>query len=318
MIIPEMIDTVCFTLEKDDVSWDHNFLVETVKYIEQPVSIIDSETGEVRAISGWIDNLKVNLTPSKLKIVKGSLAKYYLGDNVQLMGRKEIQHAIEKLSNRLHLPLEKAQVNRLDIGLNLILRHPVKTYFCHLGECGRKQRLEQTNGIYYQSGNITMVFYDKIKEQKGNTIPSLFKGRNILRYEIRLLRGLDKIFNVPKVTVAMLYNEEFYMKFINIMHDYYLEIDKQNDIAIDFSEFTNAKTANEILMAFFIERNGGETAVLNSIKIAQKKRALTDKEAFNLRGRVKKATSVETGIYKLSDSMTELNRKVMEIVRFYR
>ncbi|MDZ7936354.1 MAG: phage/plasmid replication protein [Emticicia sp.] len=54
--------------------------------------------------------------------MKGSLSKWFLGDNIQTLTRGDMKRATEKLSDTLHLPMSKAKVGRIDLAKNLLMK----------------------------------------------------------------------------------------------------------------------------------------------------------------------------------------------------
>ena len=113
-----MFDTVEFRLTKSEYN-GVGFLSEIPCYITD-VSLHNYIYGDV--VAGSLGNLNVSCSEYQIKISGGSLCKWYLGDNLQTMGRKDTERAVEKLSDLLHLPMDRAQVTRMDVGQNFMMR----------------------------------------------------------------------------------------------------------------------------------------------------------------------------------------------------
>ncbi len=75
------------------------------------VEKVNIKTGEVM-IQGNVDNIKVSQLLGGYSI-QGSLPKLLYGNNVCQLTRKDIGVAIEKLSDRLHLPLYDADITKI-------------------------------------------------------------------------------------------------------------------------------------------------------------------------------------------------------------
>lgn len=228
-----MYDSVNFRLKQDEVG-EIDFLSEIPCYLD---NVGEHHYSDDVVITGSLNGLNVTANRYQVKVKDGSLCKWYLGDNFQTMGRGDTRRAIEKLSDTLHLPMDKATVTRLDVAQNFIMKQPVDVYLNHLGElryCRRCSMIE-SGSLYYINRNNTSVFYDKIKEQSnmGHQIPELYTGRNVLRYELRYKQRLPSVLGVPVVTGALLYDEAFYIKLLNRWRDNYKEIRKINDISIN-------------------------------------------------------------------------------------
>ena len=82
---------------------------------------------QVLDISGHLQNLRVSISDSGVG-VKGSLAKFYLNDNLQQLTRQDSQRAIELLSDTLQVPVSRAIVSRLDVAHNIMLDHPISSF----------------------------------------------------------------------------------------------------------------------------------------------------------------------------------------------
>ncbi len=313
-----MIDTVNLRLPKE-MAQGVNFMEEIPCYVSD-VSEHHYEDGTV--IMGKIKGLKVTITDQQVKLNEGSLCKWYLGDNYQVMGRGDTQGAIEELSDTLHLPMEKARVTRLDIACNIITNYPVSVYFNHLGELKHTNRLSQPNGILYKGSNQCVCIYDKNKEQQDQDneelIPELYRDRNVLRIEVRCLKRLSKQFHVEAVTAAMLYDEAFYIQMVDWWYSKYQSIEKINDI---MPNFTDMKTKHELYMMCLrakVQDFGGEMAFIQQLKEAQQRGELTAKQAHDLKMAVKTACNSASDCVVKSDAITELDKRVKEAIKYYR
>lgn len=311
-----MFDTVDFRLTRCE--YDRvDFLSEVPCYITD-VSVHHYSNGDV--ITGSLGNLKVCCNEYQIKIKDGSLCKWYLGDNLQTMGRKDTERAVEKLSDLLHLPMDKAQITRMDVGQNFIMRYSPKVYLNHLGELKGAVRLEEPNSLYYSKQGYELCFYDKIREQKAKkeSLPELYENRNVLRYEQRYTGRLAKRLGVPEIKAFMLYDETFYIDLLNRWRDDYKSITKINDIQLNFECMRNRKDLNKMGVLSLVERTGGLNAMLMQIAEAQQQGKLNKKQAYDLRQAVKSACCVKDGLVVENKAIAELSKKVVEAVRFYR
>jgi len=301
---------------------DTDFLSETAQYFD--VSEEHNFDGEV-VLSGFLNNeLKVTAKRNCIRL-SGSLCKYYLSDNFQTLGRGDTQRAIERLSDTLHLPIEKANVSRLDIAQNFILKKGVENYYNHFGELkhgGRSPitRNGEIEGMYYYQSKGLLVFYDKVKEQmtKRQSIPELYQNRNVMRYEQRYLRRLPKALNVERVTASMLYSEKFYMDVINRWKENYFNIKKLNDITLNFEGMKSKKDLHNRGVLALVQMAGGELNFISQIQEAQRNGTISRKQAFDIKQAVTSACKEKSGITAKNDCILELDRKIIEAVKFYR
>lgn len=274
--------------------------------------------GEV-VITGNLNGLRVSASRRGVNVSNGSLCKWYLGDNFKTMERGDVQRAIEKLSDTLHLPMDKATITRIDLAQNFIMKYPTEVYFNHLGSYYPSKRLEQPNGLYYSKHDTLLAFYDKVKEQqaKRQPIPELYSNRNTLRYEMRYKARLKDTFKVDKVTGAMLYEEQFYMDIVNRWKKAYKDIKKINDVTLNFEAMKTKRDLYTLGLASLIDQQGGQLSMIQQINEAFKKGELTKKQSYDLRQAITEASRATIATVE-SDLIKELDKKIDDVVRFYR
>ena len=317
VLIIGMFDTVNFRLTAADVE-GVSFLEQTLCYLAD-AGVHQYNSGGV-IVTGNLNGLKVTVSRWQVKINGGSLCNWFLGNNYQSLTRRDVQRAIERLSDELHLPMSRAAVTRLDVGCTIITKHPTGVYFNHLGELAGAKRLPHPGGVYYDKRGVVLCFYDKNRERrdKRGAIPDLYRGRNVLRYEQRFTQRLASAFKLAEVTGATLYDERFYIEALKRWRDTYNAIDKINDIQLNFGAMKGKRELNKRLFLALIEQFGGEVAFLNEITEAQKRGEIDRKQASDLRKAVKQACQVQEGLIIKSEVVSELSKKIAEAVRFYR
>lgn len=311
-------DTVNLMLSSADVP-DVNFLEEVPCYLDEETISTHNYNG-IQTIMGKVGGLKVFISSQQIKVKDGSLCKWHLGDNLKTMGRGDTQGAIERLSDTLHLPMDKATVTRIDVAQNIFVKNPVETYLNHLGQLKHATRLQQPSGLYYYKGAETICFYDKIREQrtKGEEIPEMYKDKNFLRYEHRYTKRLASTLNVKEVTAALLYDEAFYISLVRRWRDTYKQIEKLNDITLNFKAMTSKSQLYKMGILSLVESVGGENNMIDQINDARKRGELTSKQACDLRKTIKEACTANVGLTVKSEAIAELNKKIVEAVRYYR
>jgi len=313
-----MFDTVNLRITRNEVT-GVDFLGETPCYLDNgSVAVHSFSDGEV--ITGTLGNLKVSINEYQVKVKDGSLCKWYLGNNFQTMGRKDTQKAFEKLSDTLHLPMDNAEVTRLDLAQNFIVMHPVDVYFNHLGLLKNSTRLAEPNGVYYSHTGGRLAFYDKNREQRtnGEQIPELYNGRNVLRYEQRYTKRIARQLNVLQVRGAMLYDEAFYIGLLNKWRDNYRNIQKINDVSLNFAAMKTKQQLYRMGVLSLIEQVGGQMEMIGQITEARRRGLLSGKQAHDLKQAVQDAYSLKDGLTLPNEAIKELDKKVNEAVRFYR
>lgn len=308
-----MYDNLDLTINTDNCP-NKDFIQETPQHLTRVTNEGSNHFGEY--ITGYLNNLKISITENRVKVFDSSLCKYYLGDNFKTLSKGDTRRAIELISDKLHLPFEKANVTRIDAAQNLIMKYNQKHYYSYLGEAQYYNRLEQNNGLYYQNQKRQLVFYGKLYEQKikGQPIPELYNARNVLRYEMRFRKKLRQQFNKPAITAALLYDEDFYNEIVKRWKNEYLNIQKINSKLATMTPTGSTKELAQILALYGILELG-QPNVLQKIKEWQESGEITKKQALDLRRFVMKVSkNPDKG--KQNDLIKELNQKVKEAARF--
>ena len=266
-------------------------------------------TGKAGNYSVFICNAGISL--------KGSLSKFLLPDNIHTLNRSGVYEAIQKLSNDLHLPIDRAKVTRVDVSAVLPMKREPKEYYPFMGDKPHFQRLQATkNTLYYNTIKKQLIFYDKKAEAKakGVTIPAGFEGANLLRVEARFLSRLSKQFNLAEITGATLTDEKFYTGMVKRWGDEYFSIHKLKPLSI--MDATNIKTVTDgknMAFAMLLQKEG-QSFIDAYIAELKAKKTYTDPENYT---RVKKglneliAASTATD---QSDLINELDKAVNEII----
>jgi hypothetical protein len=312
-----MYDNLDFNLSIDKVN-NCDFLREIPNKLERTSEHFFNDGNDI-AISGSLGLLKVSVSKNKVKIKDSSFCKWLLGDNLQGLYRGDVQRGFEKLSDLLGLPMEKANVTRIDLAQNLIVKYEQSTYLNHLGNLQYYSRMPQNNGLYYQNGNGKLVFYNKIHEAniKGVPIPEIFKNRHLLRYERRFTTKLANQFNMAEITVKSLYDEVFYTNIIDRWYNDYLKIQKIAKTQIDFTMVKKVSDLKNQGLILLVNQNGGLLETIKLIEEAKKLNKITSKEAFDQKKAINDAFKNDLFTSK-SELITELDQKMKESIRFYR
>jgi hypothetical protein len=313
-----MLDTVNFMLTQNEAE-SVDFLSEVTPYLSSKT--YTEYTNGNNCVTGYIGNLQVSVSSNYVKIKKGSLCKWMMGDNYQTMSRADIKQAIEKLSDTLHLPMDRAKITRIDMGMAFSMNEPVENYFSHLGLLTYADRSPQPNGIYYyRKGQAEVLcFYNKNKEQKKHreAVPEIYKNLNMLRYELRLKKGLPSLLRVPQVTAALLYNEIFCFSLLKRWQDTYNEIRKINDIDPNLSKMT-ASNLRKMGYLYMIDKVGGELNLVTKITEAYKRGDLSRQQSSNHKQAIKDACKIRDGLIIQNKMIQELDIKIAEAVKYYR
>lgn len=283
-------------------------------------SITDYQTGEVREY-GNLDSLSVSVYSSGVSIV-GSLAKYYLSDNLFTLNRRTTQEAIERISDCLHVDIAAAKITSLEFGTHFTMCNPVPEYLVLLGEVPHLRRCRYTdNTLYYRSKGKreykVHTFYDKAEEATTRGIvklPPNLTGANLLRYELRYNNNLPKQLSTKEVTTAMLYNENFYSSMLQRYSDVYFSINKTNVLKTDImSEIKTVGDAYEVVIARLINQTGHEEIETFLSELKQAK--VFDHPIYYTRLKKKlKDVAGKVSLTETNELINELDEKIRSVV----
>lgn len=296
-----------------------NLMEDVPPLLESPVVHHPANGGAY--VSGLLGNLHIIVDEHFVRVTRGSLCKWHLGDNLRTLDRKATQEAIEHLTDTLHLPMDEAEITRLDFGTNLIMQHPVSVYLGHLGLLRYYSRVAaaEAGSLYYQGNNRELNFYDKGKEQSSyrEIAPEPYRGRNVLRYEMRIKGRVARQFKRVNVTAANLYDRIFFDGVLHRWRDTYRAIQKLNDRIPEFDMIRKKTELYRLGVLLVAEAEGGQQALIGRIKRMQTEGKLTKQEAYSLRQAVNDACKFHPGLTSTSEVIEELNGKVAAAANMY-
>lgn len=271
----------------------------------------DIETGH-NWTSGKSNNMVLHYNTNSISI-SGSLAKYHYGNNLDTLTREATGNTIAELSDLISVDLSNARVQRIDFSTNFITEYKPKYYFNFLRHLTRFHRQEETYSLYYNQTNKKLLFYDKIKEAKKNNmpIPNEFKDKNVLRYEFRLLKQLNKFFK-RQVYVKDLSNKDLYYFLIDEWYKHYKAIDKQkNKIEVMQSKVQTPKDFDKQLLIGLVSSLGYDT-IDDIIEQMKHNRVFSQKEYYSrIKSKYRKMSKMRI---EREDTINEINEKVKEVV----
>ena len=296
-----------------------NPLEEVPPLLDSPVMHCPVDGGAYA--SGWLGNLHITVDAHFVKVTRGSLCKWHLGDNLRTLDRKATQEAIGQLSDTLHLPMDEAEITRLDFGTNLIMQHPVSEYLGHLGALRHYRRTDATEAgsLYYMGNCRELNFYDKHREQKAahEPVPEPYAGRSVLRYEMRITGRVARQLNRVNVTAADLYDRVFFDDMLHRWRDTYRAIQKINDKIPEFDMIRRKSDLYRLGVLLVAEAEGGKQALIRRIKRMQADGKLTKKQAHDLKDAVDEACKPRPGFTSTSEAIEELDGKVSAAANMY-
>lgn len=222
---------------------------------------------QINCLEGFYRNFHTCFSESMGIFISGSISNYYKGFE-KLLGYSELKQAIEKLSSELNLDLHNARLYRIDLALNIKTDNPVEQYSHYLfSDLSKFRRLEQDKGVLFITKKMAFSIYDKslqLKEIKN------ISTTNILRLELRLLKGVSNFFGIKKMRVSSLYDSYTFLKLLYGFQNIYDRIEKAR-VPKNYSEleFISPKIQSQWLrMGNMIDSYGGEAKMYQLIEQA--------------------------------------------------
>lgn len=276
------------------------------------------ETGDIYS-TGYLKNYKVAFSEQGISL-KGSISKYFLPDNFHCLTRSDIAPALEKMSDELHLPIEKATIRRFDFADNIMLKYSPEAYLKRLGDSPHYTRQFWGKTLYYRNGLRQKVFYDKVAEgkKKGDKMPDIWNGQNILRYELRFTSRLTKEFNRPAILAKTLPDEQFYIEVYNKWETEYQNIHKIHSFNFDVEKMKSPKDFWKQIALLAVNDLIGQEQVMEIVEELKAKKAFAKPEYYSRLKRELKELSKSPGLTKSSDMIEELSKKITDSKRLYR
>jgi hypothetical protein len=296
----------------------HNQGFELISKLENCSEAISRKTGEI-FFSGSLKNLSCDVYESGI-LVFGSMPKYYFGNNIRTLTRKETESCINQLSNDLSIDLSNAKVFRFDIACNLLMKYPCKTYYQYLGESRYYDKSVYGNKstVQYTCKRRAKLFYDKLKElnRKKEVIPDIFKKRNLLRFELRYYKRIKPQLELKEsLTAEKLYSEEFYIMILKKLLEEYHSIEKIRKVNPLLNEHDlKPKNLEKIFATIGIHSIGYESALE---LLENSKSMLSKNDYYRAKDKIKALAKNEL-ITTESEHIAELTEKLEQAVKFYR
>lgn len=288
-------------------------------YLDNGNENCSMKTGEV-SVYGNVENIKVTQYFGGYSI-QGSLPKFLYGNNVCQLTRKEVGLAIEKLSDRLHLPLDDADITKIEVGANICLAKQHTAYTRLLGDMPRMQRVSMADSLYYQgSGRVyprQYYFYDKVAEVKkhGGTMPQGLEAANMMRYEMRLNGRLPFRLSIPEFKGSTLQDRVVYQELINRWLNGYLSIRKLVNMEDEhLKKGMSVKEAQEVFIAQQIAK-GGSSMIDEFIAKLKQNECFDNRLYYNrVKSNLQKLAS-KTKLSVDNGDIEELTAKVKQIAQ---
>ena len=288
------------------------------KFLDKAKDQIDHETGEVCTF-GSLEGLKVSIYTGGISVI-GSLPKFLYQNNVSPLDRYSTAHAIEKLSDSLHLQMQEAKVTGFEFGQVFVMAHPVERYLSKLGDMPKLQRYHfDVGSLYYKTRSRfqpkVFAFYDKKAEAKtkGMVLPVGFEEANLLKYEMRLNGRLSQQVGVANVTASTLSESDFYRLMVRRYQDSYFAISKLNQVKTDvMSEIKTVSDAFEVLVARLINQSD-QTQIETFLEGLKEANVFADRKSYTRLKKKIQSVAAKAGVTVSDELIKELDNEIKNV-----
>ena len=311
-----MFDTLNMWKDREAMAGDDPLAI--AQYLTKPKQGWSEDDGCF--ISGRAGDYKIYANQRGISI-KGSLAKYFLPSNVYTLTRATAQQAIEMLSDQLHIDVSTATVTRVDISTVIPTKHKPSAYYSQLGDkpyC--PNRVRATDGtLYYQTQQKQLAFYDKTAEAKAKRalIPPTLADCNLLRYEMRLLKRLQKqLKRADPMTAAALYNQETYYMLVQLWKQEFETIKKIHRNTAMMQNIKTPKDAQTALFARLLQQ-GGQPVIDDFIADLKARKQFTNRLYYS-RLKADLTKILQAPAEGDTDLILEIERAVANVARYAR
>jgi len=282
----------------------------------------DSYRRDINTYSGHIQNMGIYRNLDGVHI-RGSLAKYYSGENIVPLTLQQVEEAIVMLEMETGIDLETAIVKGVELGISVITKEKPSEYLKLFGNRARLTRHEYSSlkgveTITYSKGKGSFQFsgYDKINEtiQKHKNIPMIFEGSNVLRLEYKIVRrrGIKAKF-YRGLTAYDLFNPVVYQKLQSLFLEAYQSIPKfGRQFYIDTSENITPKKWDEILAEQY--RHTFPSEYRGLLQSLRESGAISDKSFERIRA-TERRRERGYGLVDRNPLIAELDRWVMDLMQ---
>jgi len=302
-----MLDSIKINLYEKETQYLFNQLNNVGEYFDKNTGLI-SYTGKLNNFKIWENSGRIT--------INGSLAKFYMGNNVEFMTRKKVKEAFEKLEDLSGLKVNNGYIRRFDFGNCLVLNQPVREYLGFLGYCPYFNKTSYSNGnLLYANDRRALSFYDKTLEMKKNKndLPEGFGNRYLLKYELRYLKRITEQFKY-KLKVIDLIGNDFYIWLIKTWQKEYFRIKRNHRFKMNLKNLNTKDFTNQFALFGFVEY-GGKEAVLQMLEIERQSENIDRFQFKRLKDKLEAITSNKQYI-EPNDCIKELDEKISDVEKY--
>ena len=176
-------------------------------------------------IQGKLNNYAVTANNASVTLV-GSISEYWNFNNTISINNNELKLAIQSLCDDLHLPINKANILRVDVSNSLPVSVDPNAIFPLFGRKGKQYPKRLSDGINY--GNKGRSYWTSFYK----------KGSNLLRYELKVMRPksvLQRILKGEKPRLEDLLNPNINNLLLRRWQQHFYNVEKLKELPQHFN-----------------------------------------------------------------------------------
>jgi|GEM_PF-3182922 len=215
-----------------------------------------------------IENITVRYyNTSEMMYISGSWAKLWKGNNIETLTIIDTIKTFFKIVDKSGVHIYNNKLSSIEFGVNLFLEKEVKEYnnliVGYKKSAYKEDSMANRTSLYYKTKNNQVLLYDKLAEVKARnkltysdyeTDISDYEGKNILRFEIKVKKSLNKYFKETEYYNKYIYvNDLLYPEFWNIMIDKLVDVFKNELLYFtDYTANAEIRTQKDLINYFLV------------------------------------------------------------------
>jgi hypothetical protein len=284
-----------------------DLIVAFLPGITAPVDSLDDIRPTSNGYSGRLRNMTVSDSTGGV-LVKGSLAKFYGGENVTPLCRSQVGDALFDLEKVSGCSLREASLWVLEIGTTLSVDEEPCSYLSAWGHIPRYKRivygLHET--VVYSQRAKSFMACDKTKEMAPTQLPPTFEGKPALRLEMKIKKDLRRFFGRPLSPWELL-EKDNYRFAVRKWKELYQAIPKEKIASLDHS-ITTPKLWKETLASIGLQNLGYDKAEQIVHELLQK--GIIDRSSASRMRKLNRDLSSDLVFTNSTSLVQELDEKV--------
>jgi len=187
---------------------------------------------------GQLNNLNVTQA-SECVYIRGSLPKYFRGDNVLPLTQEEFFESLRRIEMETGFDLKNSMVFQLETATTLPVKFAPVEYLSAWVSCPHMSKSTFGNGntVAFLNGRRSFSGYDKGMEMMSQRLPDSFSGFYGLRLELKYKKNLKHVLG-KQINAWDLGKSEIRKQMVKVWRDHYFSIKKRRVPILRIADMT--------------------------------------------------------------------------------